>query len=437
MIYENAEKEDVLNRKRQINDIKTIIDDSFARKTSFTLAVNGGWGCGKTFFLNELAKEYDDNSFVFYYDAWANNYYEEPLIGLLDCLRQKLNEITRTNNLLKAIALDALKIIIGFFDVALESKIGFKPLKSIGKIKNYIDKKRKESELGDSFNPYSDLSNAKTAIVKALDKLSNSGRRVIILIDELDRCDPRYAMRILERIHHISSFTCSFLIVAVDKEQLDNSIKNVYSHGNNEIATHYLRKIVDMTYDLGNGLFDKNKHNILFGQLESLFTIKNNALCNEDDVLLFEYCLFQDLDIRRIEKLINYTIVNHKLVFRDQLCSPIIMCGELLLGWALFHITNKKEILSEMSKEYSNNKNNSIYGFIRNKISNNYLSSTQTFDEGPLIIVNNLVSYLFYVVKAANRKTIRVDFELNPVVAPEQNTMLLECYLKMIVNSNI
>ncbi len=437
-MYKNIEKQDVLNRQNQIADVKSIIEQSRVYNKGLSLAINGGWGCGKTFFLKQLIKEYENDSFVFYYDAWSNNYYEEPLIGLLDCIRQKLNEVNKKNGVLRAVAQDALKIIVHFFDCALESKIGFKPIKTIGNVKKYIEKKKEESDLGDSFNPYSDLSNAKATIIKALDELSSKGNRVVILIDELDRCDPRYSMKALERIHHISSSTNSTILVAVDKNQLENLIKSIYSYGDSETASHYLRKIVDYTYDLGNGSFNSEKHDVIFGELEKLFSNCVEPYITHQDVVLFEYLLFQSLDIRRIEKLVNYTILNHKVVFKNEKCTPLLMCGELLLGWALLRFHNKNEILTELSKDYKNNLEHcSIYGYIRDELRNCYLTAAKTADGRPHIEVCNLPTYLFYLINSASRTTITVRYNISRAVSQNQNRLLLEEYLNLITETNV
>ncbi len=426
---------DVLNRDKQIKHLKAIIDNRESVDSGITIALNGKWGCGKTFFLNKLIDEYEDSAFIFYYDAWSNDFYDEPLIGMLDCIRIKLNEINKTNNELKALAIGALEFVVNFFDMVAETNIGFKPFKSIRKIHKYF--KEKSVILGDSFNPYSEIANAKETIVRAFDKLSSGKFPVIFLVDELDRCDPRYAMKIMERIHHISNNSKAFTIMAVDRDQLENSIEMIYS-GGKESATKYLRKIVDMSFDIGFGELDIQKRKEIFGGLEALFMDCDNRFINDSLLSQFEHALFNDLDIRRLKKLIKYTITNHKVVFGNEQKSPLLMCAELFLGCELIRSNNKDSILSEIHDKYRSGTNNSlVYKFIKENLNFNYLRGSQTADGRPLLFVNSLPSYLFYLVSAANRNTTSVSFDIRDVLSDEDNGKLLGRYLYLITKSNI
>lgn len=48
---------DYLQRKQNIENITTVIDNLSRLKTSSTFAIDGQWGCGKTFLLDLLEEE--------------------------------------------------------------------------------------------------------------------------------------------------------------------------------------------------------------------------------------------------------------------------------------------------------------------------------------------------------------------------------------------
>ena len=102
------EMQDILKRDNQLLQVKKIIECHSKSDKGFAVAIDGNWGCGKTYFLKMLEAEYAIDDYVFYYDAWSNNYYDEPVIGLLDCLCQGLNEINKNKNTCTVIISSAL-----------------------------------------------------------------------------------------------------------------------------------------------------------------------------------------------------------------------------------------------------------------------------------------------------------------------------------------
>ena len=390
---------DVLGREIQIETVKKILSSANLNEKGYVLAINGSWGCGKTFFLKELMEELPD-SYNFYYDFWGHNYYDEPLIGLLDCLRKELITIIGAKTALSSIAREALEIIKSFFDAFFEkNSLLYRGAKKV------LKHSRNKGLFSNDFNAYSKIDSAKHTIVKAIRKLTQKGNKVFICLDELDRCNPQYAMTCLERIHHISNNTQAQIVVAVDKSQLESSIGKAYS-SDNANAAHYLRKIVDHVYDLNKGTLSAVNHEKLFGPLEKLFVSKGVM---DQRIVLFEQALFRDLDIRRVKKLIDFTITLHKTVFDSKKCSHLIMCGELLLGWGRMIFNDSDDILSSMSKMYyqSINKNCYVFDFIRNNIAFSYKIGINHRGQD-IIRIDDLAGFLFYIVHWMNRDQVEL-----------------------------
>jgi hypothetical protein len=69
------------------------------------------------------------------------------------------------------------------------------------------------------------------------------------MVDELDRCNPTFAVKVLERIKHLFDVPNVVFILSIDKKQLVCSVKGFY--GSNEIdAEEYLRRFIDIEYNL-------------------------------------------------------------------------------------------------------------------------------------------------------------------------------------------
>jgi hypothetical protein len=69
---------------------------------------------------------------------------------------------------------------------------------------------------------------------------------LFVLVDELDRCRPPYAIALLERIKHLFDIDNVVFVVATDTKQLGHAIGAVYGGGFN--STRYLGRFFNRTY---------------------------------------------------------------------------------------------------------------------------------------------------------------------------------------------
>jgi len=72
--------------------------------------------------------------------------------------------------------------------------------------------------------------------------------KLIVFIDELDRCSPKYAVEVLESIKHTFSVQGVIFVLAVDDAQLVSSFKGVYGQDLN--AKGYFSKFIDWSFRL-------------------------------------------------------------------------------------------------------------------------------------------------------------------------------------------
>lgn len=71
-----------------------------------------------------------------------------------------------------------------------------------------------------------------------------SGCKLVILVDEIDRCLPADQLTILERLHHLFDIEDCAVIIAINKQQIEKSFNALYGGGSSE----YLRKFFDYNY---------------------------------------------------------------------------------------------------------------------------------------------------------------------------------------------
>lgn len=71
---------------------------------------------------------------------------------------------------------------------------------------------------------------------------------IFILVDELDRCRPDYAIELLEGIKHLFGVKGIYFVVATNIDQLSESVKAVYGTGFD--GARYLKRFFDLEYTL-------------------------------------------------------------------------------------------------------------------------------------------------------------------------------------------
>ncbi|MBO4639923.1 MAG: NTPase KAP [Treponema sp.] len=261
---------DYLSRQPYIDLLKSVIINQCENPSGYSFSIDGDWGCGKTWILTELEQQLieDKEYLIFHYNAWENDYYKEPLIAILSVMIEKLNEITKQKSLYESAidelikeALNDLKLLIcgPFHEVtkidlekSIEHKKGlFKRIKQGTKI---------SSKEIDSFLP---LQNALKTVRENIKKLSVK-LHIILVIDELDRCLPEYAIKVLERLHHICNEMPVIQILAINKRDLSFGIAKIYGVNNSEIdpykfADKYLQKFIQLSIPLNNGIISDDE----------------------------------------------------------------------------------------------------------------------------------------------------------------------------------
>lgn len=244
---------------------------------SFVLNLNSPWGQGKTYFLKNIEMLVDSkNHPVLYFDAWSNDYSKSPLIGFLSELQHSLLPYTAKTPKLRAInkafikngkkllgslagigtqilvkqltgsSLERIKADIGLEDSEI-SDIAEDVSKSASATVDEIVKK--------SLEEHQETKDLIIAFKKSLNDITQSLKDtagyslpMYVLVDELDRCRPTYAIELLESIKHIFSSSGVFFIVATHKEELSHSIKAVY--GAEFDSFNYLKRFFNQEYTL-------------------------------------------------------------------------------------------------------------------------------------------------------------------------------------------
>lgn len=275
---------DLLGRKDDGIYLQRFIENSYrmdiAHQNSFVLNINSEWGSGKTWFLERFAKQLKQNHPVVYFDAWRNDFTQDPLTSLIAVICQSMEEqFARDLNAKKKLEVvkeNALKFIKPSLPVVLAALVKhYTGLALLGEDteEGEVDAVRSDSE----GSLVQDLSSSLTKIaaseamddfykekkgieqfiealqsfVSHIDSVSTkSNLPICIFIDELDRCRPTYAIELLEAVKHIFSIGGLFFVIATDSKQLAHSINAVYGENFNSLA--YLKRFFYTEYSLSS-----------------------------------------------------------------------------------------------------------------------------------------------------------------------------------------
>lgn len=99
-----------------------------------------------------------------------------------------------------------------------------------------------EPEIFDDFESFKRI---KEDFKDALKNISKD-KKLIVFVDELDRCRPLYAIETLEAVKHFFSVPNVIFVLSVDIEQLSHSIATVY--GQNMDSVGYLMRFIDLQF---------------------------------------------------------------------------------------------------------------------------------------------------------------------------------------------
>jgi len=324
MAIENK-KIDILNRDTVIEDLFNIVQSASKNQTYCSFAIEGTWGVGKTFVLEGLEEKlememnegtFDNRYFVFHYNCWKYDYYEEPAIAIVSALKDKVDEesFKELQGLVKDSWEVAKKAINGMAKEFVKNKIGIDLVQVYEDIKKEREERHEREREFDSLFAFNSTLNSVREQIKELADY----KTVVIVVDELDRCMPSYAIKTLERLHHMfEGIDNVLLIVAVDSNQLEQSIREIY--GDTVDTERYLKKFISFKYKIGVGKTQKS----VMEKFEDYFQMFLNY--SDVDETLAEFLQFSELDVRTIEKLIEKCKLAHGLVCNQEVSNSVLL----------------------------------------------------------------------------------------------------------------
>ena len=253
---------DILNRQEFIDKIISTVEYHSKSNLKASFSIQGEWGCGKSWILDRVFENLYDiqdehivggRYCVFRYNAWKYDYYDEPLVSLLISLKEQFESensiILKTQEaqknyqavkqMIKEKLLDSLDAIQKnpLFSIIDSQTFHIPSLFCFGasvkkEFEKYKDKVKEEIR---QYDPHYDLNQLMNSMIKGLKNIS-SEKTVVVIVDELDRCLPEHAIKVLERMHHISQNVNNIqFIYGIDKTQIENNVVQIFLSNNSNV----------------------------------------------------------------------------------------------------------------------------------------------------------------------------------------------------------
>jgi hypothetical protein len=318
------------------------------------IAVDAQWGSGKTAFLKMWASELRKNGRpVIYFDAFANDYSDDAFAAIAGEIvelaeRRRKNQTPKAKQFL-ATAMSASKVLVrsglklgikaatmGAIEAAdlkqvsgdLANEAGALTDKYVGEL---ITQKQKQLNVFQAFRDA--LADLPALLADSKPGDATSTFPLVVIVDELDRCRPVFALEILERIKHFFSVPNVHFVLGTHLHQLSNSV--IVAYGAGVDARTYLQKFIHLTFHLVDDTQYRHEKTTnkfityLIGSME--FSAEHRETVSTTADLIRYFADRQSLSLRAIERIISVLAIALAFAPRNLFKPPPILAGLCVL----------------------------------------------------------------------------------------------------------
>lgn len=253
---EDALTQDPLHRKREIEDFLKML---IAVEPPYTFVIDAPWGSGKTFFVKQVARalqmtnpalsqdsakpsttfgnideELHKKPYLpIYFNAWEDDHFDNPILPILASIASATGEKSVKGGE------DFRKGIIGAIEAAA-SLVGY------GGDINGVIENFSGADFLEQYKNEKELRGKIDELIKS--NLPKIADRAVIFIDELDRCRPEFAIKVLEQTKTLFQQENIVVVYSTDITQLAHSLQGIY--GPRFDGRKYLERFYDKRLEL-------------------------------------------------------------------------------------------------------------------------------------------------------------------------------------------
>ncbi len=298
------------------------------------LMISGDWGTGKTTFCNEWLKTKIHESDVaenatnlpyqcIYIDAFLHDHLDDPLLVIINQIIFHFSkdktpaEITDEIILRSVVALGIFLLKPVGYLTGIATGITLEDCKKLWEgLTAKTEAKTTEEMLSDipkelfsEFQKKYNELNKEMELLKNILKAITSEQPLVIIIDELDRCKPSFAVKMLEVIKHVFEEPEIKFILVTNLTQLEKNIQHFYGAID---ANRYLDKFFKFRCALPSVFKEDESNQLEYIPFKHFINIKqekasvNEYFSNEMDNFFYELILINQLSLREVETFLRY-----------------------------------------------------------------------------------------------------------------------------------
>ncbi len=311
------------NKEKVKSNITEKIDNCLTQKEYINIAIDGKWGEGKSFLIDQIVKGYnskDDNNDKNILKALVIDCWKLSELKTLDkiILSQYIKEYGAMGKVI-----DELKNDLPYNIIKLITKMANPSIAGSLKIVEWANEEvKKKQDENKSYN---------SNIIEVLKFIKDQGCEIVI-IDELDRVLPNDAIEIFRQINFLNKENNQefpMLVTCTNLNALQGSLRHVY--GESYPVEAFFDKTFDIIYKIDSPVEEKFRY---------LLIEIDKKINNVQQIIHYretENSLLRKMSYRKIDLLV-YDIEKHNGIFRNRFISSEILFNFIINIFALKYI---------------------------------------------------------------------------------------------------
>lgn len=279
ILTDNETKVDMLNNRAIANTIVKLINESEGHPIS--IGVHGDWGAGKSSILAMIEEQFPskktDTTVCIRFNGWKHQGFEDSKIALMSSILSEITRCRRMTVRAKEVAqklwknINWISVAKSVGSVAMTAATGVPPIGMLNELVNNLKSSAEDSEkvsnaiehvgnyLSDA-KVFEDISLSKefSEFQKSFESLLKTTKikKLIILIDDLDRCLPKVTIETLEAVRLFLFSKSTAFVIAADEAMIEYAVRSYfpnYPSGNEqdrgyEYSKRYLEKLIQVPF---------------------------------------------------------------------------------------------------------------------------------------------------------------------------------------------
>lgn len=247
--------------------------------TPLTVGLQGEWGTGKTSMLYMLLEHFKrDNVTTSWVNTWEYSMFRNPaettpaiLKGMLSNLKQNCELEGKWT--IEEKSKDNVKKVFKFLGNVANQVISNQTGIDIGNAASNGDPSREQAEIAEI------KKEIETIINKLIDDNANDYKKVVFLVDDLDRIPPEQAVEVLESLKNLFDVPNCVFVLAIDYDVVVKGLESKFgkkTEENEREFRSFFDKIIQVPFSMPTGTYDMG--NLLSEKLNSLSILIPEAL---------------------------------------------------------------------------------------------------------------------------------------------------------------